>query len=367
MAEPGSTVGTPSAADIDGDGLKEIVAVANSGETHQLYAWRHYDGPDADAEADLVEGWPVSTSDLVGAVSVPALGDVDGDGDMEIFVGSSYRFYGWHHDGTGIVNSNGLFIEGGSWIYGTAALADLDGDGDDDLVIGGGDDGVLYAVDGTATALPGSWPVTLGGTLSSSPAIGDLDGNGTLEIVVASTNDQVHVLNADGSPFGHSWPAAVTQDNNYGVCSSVSLSDLDGDGTLEVVVGSSDTRAYAWHWDGSALAGWPTEPTDEEIHSSPALGDLDGDCVMEIVVPTTGNLVYAWDLAGNVVPGWPIVLGNFGSSPAIIDLDQDGDVDVAAGSAGAKMYVWDADGLYDLECVGWEQFHSDPARTGKHE
>ena len=65
--------------------------------------------------------------------------------------------------------------------------------------------------------------------------------------------------------------------------SSPALGDLDGDGSLEVVVASSDYKVYAWHHDGTPVVGWPQAP-GYVFESSPALGGLDGDGHLEVVV-----------------------------------------------------------------------------------
>ena len=64
--------------------------------------------------------------------------------------------------------------------------------------------------------------------------------------------------------------------------SSPALADLDGDGKLEIVVGSITDNIYAWHCDGRLVDGWP-QKAQWRIGGSPAVADLDGDGDMEVV------------------------------------------------------------------------------------
>jgi len=75
--------------------------------------------------------------------------------------------------------------------------------------------------------------------VESSPALGDIDGDGKLEIVVGSNDDKLYALNGeDGSVL---WSYTTGGD----IVSSPALGDIDGDGKLEIVVGSNDDKLYA--------------------------------------------------------------------------------------------------------------------------
>ena len=129
------------------------------------------------------------------------------------------------------------------------------------------------------------WEYPTGANVFSSPAIADINGDGDLEVVVGSWDNNVYALNgADGS-FLWSYP---TGDN---VSSSPSLGDIDGDGDLEVVVGSHDNNIYALNGaDGSFLWSYWTY---DYVNLSPAIADIDGDGNLEVVVGSYDNKVYA--------------------------------------------------------------------------
>jgi hypothetical protein len=115
-------------------------------------------------------------------------------------------------------------------------------------------------------------------------------------------------------------------------------------------------------------SGWP-KTTGSDVNSSPALGDIDGDGDIEVVVGSHGGKVYAWHHDGSDVTGWPKTTGSdvysdVYSSPALGDIDGDGDIEVVVGSDDNKVYIWDCFGTYDSNNIEWGMFHHDINHTG---
>jgi hypothetical protein len=227
---------------------------------------------------------------------------------------------------------------------------------EEEITVGAFSKGVNIA----SPALQPGWPKTTGDGVCSSPALGDIDGDGDIEIVVGSSDDKVYAWHHDGTSV-YGWPKAI----GGGLYkSSPALGDIDGDGDIEIVLGSNDGKVYAWHHDGTLVTGWP-KATDSQVTSSPALGDIDGDGDIEIVVGSSDDKVYAWHYDGTLVTGWPKATGyHVYSSPALGDIDGDGDIEIVVGSRDGKVYAWDCSGTYDPGNIEWGTFHHDVRRTG---
>jgi hypothetical protein len=154
-------------------------------------------------------------------------------------------------------------------------------------------------------------------TALTTPAVGDLGGTGAHEIVAAA-GDKVYAWEPNGAlrpgfpvQINDSLSAPALQTNNNhlktGIAAAPVLYDLDGDGRLEIVVAALDQRVYAWHADGTLVAGFPVLCQDPamaaagkgigaEIVTTPAVGDINGDGKPEIVVG--GNEIYPPVTAG---------------------------------------------------------------------
>ena len=146
----GLTSSIPAAGDLDGDGRAEIVvgkSDALDGTTLRLY---RFDGE------DLVRvPWQLDTTfNVVRSGAAPALTDLDGDGDLDLFVGGrNGRFSLFENTGTPTAPIfevrtppspfDTLDLDANA----TPTFTDLDGDGDPDALIGSRDNAITGDLD----------------------------------------------------------------------------------------------------------------------------------------------------------------------------------------------------------------------------
>lgn len=232
-------------------------------------------------------------------------------------------------------------------------LANIDADAQPEIVVGSMD-GKVYAFNNDCSRVTG-WPANLGSPIQGAPAIGNIDNsaNGSLEIVVGTDDGNVYALNGNGGVMA-GWPqgtgsngANCSVEACTGVVGGVTLADLNGDGTLEVIAGSHSHKMWVWGNTGAVLPGWPRDLWDG-IADNAAVGDLNRDGSPDIVIGSDfanncadcppfgarnkGGLLHAFDTQGNELPGWPISTDSFmDSSPTLVDLDSDGFYEVVVG------------------------------------
>jgi hypothetical protein len=315
-ADPLQTSGynAPTFGDLDGDGLPDLLVGVLGGAYNptrtagaNLYHLHH--------EAD---GWDVRTRRYVdqidlGSETVPAWIDDDGDGDLDLLVGTKidpdstttglvHRFENIGGPEAPALRYAGPLPVRGAYHYAPEA-GDLDADGRADLVLGTWNDGILLYRRTGAEA--GGWNqdaaplVELTRGSHATPALGDLDGDGDLDLVVGEASGTLNYYRNQGSPRTPAFELVSDAwlDVDVGRRSHPALVDLDGDGDLDLVVGNEEGEMAlfrnqgdrsAFDFRAESPATLPRFP-----FAAPAFADLDGDGRAELLSGALGGgLVY---------------------------------------------------------------------------
>lgn len=276
----GRLQGAPTLADLDDDGELEIlvqVTIVTSGHLFVV---------EADASIWSTGNWPVVVAG--GPSASPAIADLDGDDALEIVVATDLGIYTFERDGSLRAGWPQYIL--GATVVTDPAVGDLDGDGDAEIVVAanfGAARLLAYDADGTLRA---GFPIPTSGQLAAPPTISDLDGDGQREILYTESvapNSRLWAIDGAGVALP-GFPYAgilgsVTQ-------SPITTHDLDGDGELEILVGTNSWQGmsgflYGVDTDGSAVAGFPKKTT-WVTQEGAVIGDPDGDGDLDLAVAT---------------------------------------------------------------------------------
>jgi hypothetical protein len=361
-----STIGSLSwgadvlGADLDGDGDRDVVAASSSDGRH--FWWQN--GCDA-AGGGAGSVWCVQhAGDEAGYLSALAIGDVDEDGDLDLFGANTKRNrVALRRNGGDSLGSGGaenwtdlsLGPDGFEQVF-DVAVEDLDSDGDLDAVAVAPLEGrVKWWENPSGQSAADAWPVHEVSELPGARVVetADLDGDGDLDLLVSQPDwGRLTWLESAGPPL-QAGPADWTEHEVSAIGAIVELviTDVDIDGDLDVVAADDDAREIVWfenHLDEPA-GGFGARTSIGSYYRysvSLAAGDIDQDGDSDVVSGTVyvDDNYYSFGLSAwfrnptvEGDGGWEERLFSYGADAAVLtvaDIDADGALDLV----GSPVY-----------------------------
>jgi hypothetical protein len=269
--------------------------------------------------------WTVRTRHLlpiidVGSESVPALVDLDADGDLDLLLANKIdpeaqrtsHIYRFENIGTptapSLVMRSALPITG--QYHAAPAFGDLDGDGRLDMVLGqwGASLSWYRATAEGKTAgkgkgetgngmyvLADSALVTITRGSNTLPALGDLDGDGDLDMIVGESSGYLNYYRNEGDRAAPRFTLVTDSLERIrpGRRSAPFLADLDADSDLDLLIGTEAGDVVLYRNEGTRLTPRFVRDGTFDLRvpgmAVPSVGDLNGDGIPDLVVGTAGG------------------------------------------------------------------------------
>ncbi len=243
-------------------------------------------------------------------------------------------------------------------------FADIDGDGDLDAFVGNGDGNALYFANTGSASAPAFQPAitnpfglaTVGGF--AAPAFADIDGDGDFDAFVGSRLGDVLFFSNTGSANAPAFQAATANPfglSDVGYFAAPAFADIDADGDLDAFIGENGGGVRFFRNDGNAGAPAFAAPVDNPFgltdvgnSATPTFADIDGDGDLDLAVANSvGNTGFFRNTGSSTAPAFTAAGNNFGlgnvgsfAAPAFADLDGDGDFDALVGNANGQVSLF---------------------------
>ena len=301
------------------------------------------------AAGATLPGWPVRllSGGLVGNL---ALGDLDGDGSLEVVgVGTGGKLWVWTATGS-LFPRFPLALGPAADVYTPLALSDIDGQPGAEIIVAQ-TNGTVHAFRLDGSEVPG-WPVATNDALPAGPVVGALASQ---PLVVVAGSRAVHRILPDGTALPEIARIAVE------VATDPGLGDLDHDGADDVVIAGS-SGAQAIGLAGSVPNGWPVLWSSPVV-GSPLIGYLATTDTQAVIVPV-GPRFRGLSGAGGALPDFlPYPDGDAYSS--LMATGSGDSIGLIQGSsADSTMYRYEARSGRPGSPSAWPTVRGGFARTG---
>ena len=295
-----------AAGDYDGDGAIDLYVVGGSDEPNHLFRNRG-DGTFYDTAARV-------GLDITHLGSGPAFGDIDGDGDLDLFVGAVENdpyYLMENRDGAfvDVTVTSGIVIDAENTV--SATFADYDRDDDLDLFL---THWGFERQSDTQTV----WRNTGDGIFESASRESGIAEALIIESLNYQTGEEAFV------------------DRTY----TANLSDIDGDGDADLLMAADyeTSQVFANNGDGTFARTTDRTVIVDQSGMGASLGDYDNDGDMDWFVTSIyqppsfyGNRLYRNDGNGvfeDLTVRAGVADGGWGWASCFADIDNDGDLDI---------------------------------------
>jgi MYXO-CTERM domain-containing protein len=333
-------------ADLDGDGDLDIIYPNDGGAAEPLVIYAN------DGAGGFTDVSDSAVGGHTGSIREVAIGDIDGDGDLDLYAPEATLALGamFVNDGDGnFVDEADMRLPAPTIATGSTRFGDLDDDGDLDLVVADHDFGglaLVYLNDGAGnfSELADAIPFDVGDDMNDMDLL-DVDRDFDLDLLTNSHGGTDRIWINDGSGVFGSSAFASSGGLHYGpgVC------DVDGDGDLDIWIDNQgpDYTERLWANDGT---GSFTDVTVAQVVGNPGVDDngivcadvdSDGDFDAVVVALGTPERLLVNDGDG----GFTYQAGAF-SGPIdstlgaeMGDLDGDHRIDIATGEGESGSFL----------------------------
>jgi hypothetical protein len=371
---------SPVVSDLDCDWMLDIVSAGYNDATKKssVFIWNR--------NGVIKTGWPVEVDGRI--ETMPAVGDLDNDGDLEIVASvinnsplSGGKVYAWHHDATicegypidtnykpgmpligDVVNGfeeEPLVTDANMGM----AVCDINLDGKKEVIMAS-----PYGMDvlnGSNIPVQG-WPVQL--LTIGTPVAGDVDGDGKPEVFLAVKTPEANYIygwHNDGTAI-EGWPV-----NCAGIVNApgsfLSIADVTGDGIAEILTGSKNGWLVIWNLNGTVYSSIKMPIEDDKSATNeiyqPIAGDINNDNNIEIIATSKYGNIYCYDNNGNPVAGYPQKINyELSQGAVLVDIEQDSagdslnpanDMELLYTASDGMVHSIDLSGNFDPKKIQW--------------